>query len=395
MAWNEPGNGDNDKKDSKDPWTGRPKQSGPPDLEAALRKLRQKLMQLFPANKRGGSNMFKGGNSGGGMPGGALLAKIKGAGIGMVVLVLLILWLFWGIFIVNPAEQAVIVRFGKYVGTVGPGPHWLPQFIEAAYPINEQKISTYSYDAEMLTKDENIVSVAVAVQYRIGDARSYLFNVVDPEESLQQATASALRQVIGHTNLTDVLTSGREQIRQSVQDQITKILARYNTGLLVTDVAMQPAKAPEEVKDAFDDAIKAQEDEQRYENQAQSYAMQVEPIAKGQAQRLLADAGAYQQQVVLHAKAETAPFLALLPGYIKAPAVTRERLYLETIESVLANSNKVLVDGQGANNSMFYLPLDKLTATAVKQTTPAITVENPPATATPTTSSNVTQGGYQ
>lgn len=376
MAWNEPGSGG--KQEDKDPWTGKPKSSGPPDLEEALRKLRKKLTQLLTNKKRVSGN-----------GGGKLLPNgIGNLGISAVLLGLLFLWLLWGIFIVHPAEQAVILRFGKYVGTVGPGPHWIPRFFETAYTVNEQKIATYSYNAEMLTRDENIVSVAVAVQYRIENARHYLFNVVNPSESLKQATASALRQVIGHTDLTQVLTSGREAVRQEVQTQLTTILARYNTGLLITDVAIQPAKAPDEVKEAFDDAIKAQEDEQRYENQAQAYAMQVEPIAKGQAQRLLADAKAYQQQVVLNAKADAAPFLALLPQYQKAPDVTRKRLYLETLESVLANNSKVLVDTGGSNN-MFYLPLDKLALSADKSSASSATVDTAPLPASNTQSSSL------
>lgn len=378
MAWNEPGSGDGDKKEDKDPWTGKPKSSAPPDLEAALRKLRQQFLQILKNKGQPSNNPQQ--NGGGNDDDGSSL-KFGRTGIISVAVVIVVLWFLWGIFIVGPAEQAVVLRLGKYTETVGPGPHWLPQLIDTAYVVNEQKISTYSYDSEMLTKDENIVSVAVAVQYRIADARQYLFNVVNPDESLRQATASALRQVIGHTTLTDVITSGRERVRQEVQDQVTKILARYNTGLLVTDVAMQPAKAPDEVKEAFDDAIKAQEDEQRYENQAQAYAMQVEPIAKGQVQRLLADAHAYQQQVVLRAKAEVAPFLAVLPLYQKAPAVTRERLYLETIESVLTDSSKVLVDTPGGNN-MFYLPLDKLIpiTSPSKESSPVVATSAPATT---------------
>ena len=225
----------------------------------------------------------------------------------------------------------------------------------------------------MLTKDENIVSVAVAVQYRISNARDFLFSATNPIESLQQATASALRQTIGHTNLDKVLTTGRDQIRQEVQTQITKILTRYNTGLLITDVAIQPAKAPDEVKEAFDDAIKAQEDEQRFENQAEAYAMQVEPIAKGQTQRLIADAKAYQQQVVLNAKADVTRFLAILPEYTKAPDVTRKRLYIESVENVLQNTSKVLIDSHSSNN-MFYLPLDKIVQKSLLK--PAIPTTN-------------------
>lgn len=369
MAWNEPG----DSKNDKDPWTGKPKQDGPPDLEAILRNLRKKLNQLL--NKNTGD---KGDSSSSPSP-----SKLGNVGISTILVLVVLAWILWGIFIVNPAEQAVILRFGKYVGTVGPGPHWIPRLFESAYSINEQRISTYSYSAEMLTKDQNIVSVAVAVQYRINNARDYLFNVVNPNESLQQATASALRQVIGQTNLEQVLTSGREQIRQEIQNQLTGIIAKYQTGLIITDIAMQPAKAPDEVKSAFDDAIKAQEDEQRFENQAQAYAMQVIPIAKGQAQGLIAEAKGYQQQVVLRAQAETAPFLALLPQYQKYPLITRERMYLETIQQVLSNSSKILVDVN--TNNMFYLPLDQLLHQQNK-TTPAAVPVAPPAT--PAASSN-------
>lgn len=365
MAWNEPGSGNNN---DKDPWTGKPKRNTPPDLEQALRTLRNKLAQLL--GSKNNSSQPSGSNQN---------PPFKFSGISFAALLALLagLWILWGIFIVDPAEQAVIVRFGKYVDTVGPGPHWVPRLIDSVYTVNEQKIATYTYAAQMLTQDQNLVAVSTAVQYRVGNARDYLFNVVDPTESLKQATASALRQVIGHSNLDLVLTSGREQIRQQTQDLLTKILARYNTGLIVTDVALLPAKAPDEVKDAFDDAIRAQEDEQRFVNQAQSYAMQVEPNAKGQAQRLLADSKAFQQQVVLRAKADTAQFLALLPKYQSAPGVTRDRMYLDTLESVLANTNKVLVDTN--SNSMFYLPLDKLIHTAAK-TNVAV-----PATPTPLT----------
>lgn len=395
MPWNEPGNSGND----KDPWTGKPKKSGPPDLEAALRDFRKKLAQFLgqktPKKEEGGTGGEQSPAS----------KKFSGFGIGTIAFFIVLAWIFWGIFIVGPAEKAVVLRFGKYVNTLGPGPHWIPRFFEEAYVINEQRISNYSYNAAMLTKDQNIVSVAVAVQYRISNARNYLFNVVKADESLQQATASALRQVIGRTNLDEVLTSGRDQIRQSVQDQINTILNRYQTGLLITDVAMQPAKAPDEVKEAFDDAIKAQEDEQRFENQAQAYAMQVVPIAKGQAQRLLADAKAYEQQVVLRAQAEIATYIALLPEYTKAPEVTRERLYLETLQNVLSKNSKVLVDTNG--NNMFYLPLDQLTRNIAKPgETPAVAAPNTSAanstTSTPIpaenssaeTTTQSTPGGY-
>ena len=371
MAWNEPGNSNND----KDPWTGKPKQNNnntPPDLEQALRNLLKKLFGAFTGNKSDKPSTG-GGNSSS--------LKTSGTGIGVIAGVIFAAWFLWGIFIVSPAEQAVILRLGKYVNTVGPGPHWIPRFFDSAYRVNEQKISTYTYSAEMLTRDQNLVIVSVAVQYRIANARDFLFNAVNPTESLKQATASALRQVIGHTDLDQVLTSGREQIRSQVQELLAKILDRYKTGLVITDIALQPARAPEEVKDAFDDAIRAQEDEQRFVNQAQSYAMQVEPNAKGQAQRLLTDAKAYQQQVVLRAKADTAQFIALLPQYHASPAVTRERIYLETLENILSTNTKVIVDTN--NNSVFYLPLEKLLDKSAKLDNTNNANQTPSTTPTP------------
>lgn len=384
MPWNEPGNPD--EKNKKDPWTGKPKSNTPPDLESLIRDFRKKLVQAF-AKKNGDQNDNQNKDS----KNTSDPMKIGGLGLGTIALFVILAWFLWGIFIVGPAEKAIVLRFGKYVNTVGPGPHWIPRLIENAYVVNEQRISNYSYNAEMLTKDQNIVSVAIAVQYRIGDARAFLFNVVSPVESLQQATASSLRQVIGKTNLDEVLTSGRAQVAKAVKDQLTAILAKYQTGLLITDVAMQPAKAPDEVKEAFDDAIKAQEDEQRFENQAQAYAMQVVPIAKGQAQRLLADASGYKQQVVLRAQGEIASFNALLPEYIKAPEVTKERLYLETLQNIFAHNNKVLVDTAG-NNNMFYVPLEKLLKEVEK---PAdTTIVTPPAATAATASTDTTQSSY-
>jgi modulator of FtsH protease HflK len=314
----------------------------PPDLEEILKKFLQEVKALFNIKNKAGS-----GNTG----------KITQRHFGLVAGFIVAIWFLSGFIIVAPAEKAVVLLFGKYYTTLGPGPHWVARFIESPYIINEQKISNYSYESQMLTKDENIVSVALAIQYRIVDARDYLFNVVNPNGSLQQATASALRQVIGRTTLDEVLTRGRERIRQEIKISLENILKRYKTGLLITDVAMQPARAPDEVKEAFDDAIKAQEDEQRFINQSQAYAMQVIPTAKGEAQRIAADARAYKAQVILNAKGDVATFLPLLAAYKKAPLVTGERLYLDTIESVLTATSKVLVTAN--NNNLFYLSLDK------------------------------------
>lgn len=337
MAWNEPGG------NGKDPWSGNRKSQSPPDLEEALRKVQKKLGSLL-GGKGSGSSFSK---------------KGRTIGFGLIAIIAVIIWGLSGIFIVHPAEQAVVLRFGKYHETLGSGPHWIPRFVDSKYILNVKKVSNFSYTAQMLTKDENIVSVSVAVQFVIGNPNNYLFNVVSPIASLQQATASALRQVIGQTTLDQVLTTGREQVRGEVQNQLVKILELYQAGVTVTDVAMQPAKAPEEVKAAFDDAIKAQEDEQRYINQAQAYARGVVPVAEGNAKRIIQEAEAYQKQVILLSEGEVSRFLALLPEYKKAPIVTRERLYLDAVQSVLSKSSKVLVDVNGSNN-MLYLPLDKI-----------------------------------
>ena len=338
MAWNEPGNSDNNGN----------KTDGPPELDKIFKDLSNKFAGLFGKKSTNGSSN----------DGDATLKSSKPFVITIIV-VLVVIWVLSGIFIVSPAERAVVLQFGKYQDTVGPGPHWLPRFIQSETTVNVQKISNYAYSAQMLTKDQNIVDVAVAVQYRIDNAKNYLYTLVNADSSVQQATASALRQVMGNTTLDQVLTSGRAVVRQDILVQLKKILKIYHAGIEVTDVALQPARAPSEVKAAFDDAIKAQEDEQRYQNQAEAYANGVVPIAQGKAKRILQEANAYQQQVVLAAQGNVAQFNAIYTVYKTAPRVTKERLYLATMEGVLQKSSKVFVDTKG-NNNLLYLPLDKL-----------------------------------
>ncbi|KTD23183.1 FtsH protease activity modulator HflK [Legionella londiniensis] len=339
MGWNEPDKG-------KDPWSGK---NQPPDLDEALKRLQEKLKKTF----WGGSQKDSGGNGGDNARGGGILAV-------MILLVAFILWALSGIFIIGPAEQAVILRFGKYVETVGPGPHWIPRLISSKVVMNVDRVSDYSYSAQMLTKDENLVSVAVVVQYHIGDLEDYLFKVADPQESLQQATSSALRQVIGQTTLDEIITEGREVWGSKVQQNLVEILDSYQTGIKIVNVSPQPARAPENVQDAFDDAIKAQEDEKRFKEQARAYEARVIPIAEGNARRIIEEAKAYAEQTVLRAKGETAEFLKLLPEFIHSPFVTGERMYLDAMEQVLSSSSKIIVDGKAGN--MLYLPLEKLLA---------------------------------
>lgn len=334
MGWNEPEKG-------KDPWKGK---NQPPDLDEAFKRLHEKVKKMFGGTGKQG-NKSSNGSSGG------LVAA-------MVVLIALVLWALSGIFIVDPAEQAVILRFGKYVETVGPGPHWIPRIISSKIVMNVDRVLDYSYSAQMLTSDENLVSVSLAVQYRIGDLQQYLFNVANPEESLQQATSSALRQVVGTTTLDQIITEGREIWGSKVQESLVKTLDIYKTGIYIVNVSPQPARAPESVQDAFDDAIKAQEDEKRFKEQAYAYAAKVVPIAEGNASRIKQEAEAFSQQVVLRAQGEVSEFLALLPQYLSSPQVMSERMYLDTMEKVLNNTSKIIVDNKSGN--LLYLPLDKL-----------------------------------
>lgn len=344
MGWNEPGN-------EKDPWNGKSQQ--PPDLEEAIKQLKARLKKFFKSK----SSNFNG--SAPKMPPKQSAKGEKLVASGFTALIV-ILWALSGIFIVDPAEQAVILRFGKYIKTVGPGPHWIPRLVESKVVLNVERVSDYSYSAQMLTKDENLVSVAVAVQYRIGDLQDYLFNVADVEESLQQATSSALRQVVGTTTLDQLITEGRDAWGSDVYDSLIKTLARYQTGIVIVNVSPQPARAPENVQDAFDDAIKAQEDEKRFKEQARAYAARVVPTAEGGAKRIMEEAKAFALQTVLNATGETAEFLQLLPEYERNAFVLQERMYLDTMERILNRSSKVVVDGK--SNSMLYLPLDKLMA---------------------------------
>ncbi|MGQ3890491.1 FtsH protease activity modulator HflK [Legionella sp. CNM-4043-24] len=343
MGWNEPDKG-------KDPWSGRQQ---PPDLDEALKRLQARLKKVF-----------FGGSDGSGQGSDAQTDKSQGSGAGFIAsmlgLIVLVLWALSGIFIVDPAEQAAILRFGRYIETVGPGPHWIPSLIDSKIVMNVDRVSDYSYSGQMLTQDENLVSVSVAVQYRIGDLEAYLFNVADPQESLRQATSSALRQVVGNTTLDQIITAGREAWGINVQDSLVKILGDYKTGIVIVNVTPQPARAPENVQDAFDDAIKAQEDEKRFKAQALAYQARVVPIAQGNAKRIKAEAEAYAKQVVLKATGDVAEFLAVLPIYLQAPAVTAERMYLDSMQTVLSRSSTIIVDGKAGN--MLYLPLDKMAA---------------------------------
>ena len=368
MAWNQPGG------DGRDPWNDRGGQQGPPDLDEVLRKVQARLGQLFGGRpgRRPGSG---GSGDGGGGSGGSGGRRIGGLGVGIVVALAFLAWGAYGIYVVDPAEAGVVLRFGQYVRTTGPGPHWVPPLIESVEKVNVQVIRSQdigfrtqgsssisvAHESLMLTEDENIIDIKFAVQYRVKDPAHFLFNVVDPEITLRQATESAVREIVGRSGMDFVITDGRDAVAAEAQVLIQDILDRYGSGLNVTSVNMQNAQPPDQVQDAFFDAIRAREDQERYINEANAYKAAVVPRARGDAQAKLQEAEAYRQRVIAHAEGETSRFLQVLAEYQRAPDITRERLYLEAVESVMEKSSKVLVDVQGGNNLM-YLPLDRLLA---------------------------------
>ena len=340
--------------------------SGPPDLLEVVKKIfKTKKSTQSPKSSQSNSEDDNG-----------HIGRFISLAIGLIV----VLWILSGIFVVRPAEQTAVLRFGKYSSTVGPGPHWIPRFIDTKYTVDVQQVRNFSSQAEMLTKDENIVSVDLAIQYRIGNIRDFLFNTVNPITTLKEATASATRQVVGQMTLDSVLTTGREALRDRVETQLKKTLVSYQTGLDITDVTLQPVKPPEAVTAAFDDAIKAREDKQSYINKANAYARKAVSIANGKIARLKQEAEAYEQQTVLQAKGSVARYLALLKPYEHAPKVTEERLYLDAITNVLSHTSNIVVEN---NSNILYLPLEQILNHAKKST--VTTVASTPETTKPTT----------
>lgn len=353
MSWNEPGG------DNKDPWSGRGDQKGPPDLDQAIRSLQEKLGKIF------------GGGGRGERPTGGSVKSL-----GYIIAAVLFLWALSGFYIVDEGNHGVETRFGKYIGTTQAGLNWhFPAPIERVDIVNVKQNRTIDVgfqsfgeaasrsepkEALMLTRDENYVDVRLVVQYQVKDAKDFLFNVVDPAITLKQVTESAERGVIGSSNMDFVLTEGRAEVVTQIKKEIQTILDNYGSGIQVTTVNLRDAQPPEQVQNAFEDVIKAREDEQRLINEAEAYANDVVPKARGAAARKLQEAEGYKEQVIAQAEGETNRFSKLLAEYSKAPEVTRKRLYLESMESVLAGANTVMVDVKGGNN-LLYLPLDKIT----------------------------------
>jgi len=347
MAWNEPGGSGN-----KDPWGNRNNQSGPPDLDEIIKKISNKISGLFGGRKSGGNGAGGGSGSAGSIS------------LGLVVAAVAVVWFLSGIYIVDEGKQGVILQFGAYDKITDPGPHWYPRFIQTKYIVDVEGSRSVSLghtasEALMLTEDENIVDIKFTVQYKVKNPRNFLFDVRNPDATLVQATESAMREIVGKNKMDFVLKEGRPEVAAHTEQLLQKILDSYKTGILVTNLNMQDAQPPEQVQSAFDDVIKAREDRQTTINHAEAYANDILPKARGGAARLIQEASAYRDESIARATGETSRFTKILKEYARAPKVTRERMYLESMESVLVKSKKVMVDVK-KGNSLIYLPLDKI-----------------------------------
>lgn len=377
MPWNE-----NDSKqpgagDKNDHWNqgnrGNSRQAGPPDLDEILRQVKNRIENLF-GRRAGGNGGGDGSSSGGSRAGGSgLIAILLVVGLGI--------WVFTGVYTVDQGEQAVELRFGQYTETNDAGLHWhIPTPFESVEIINTQNVNTVEVgyrkgnraiqsvprEALMLTQDENIIDIHFAVQYDVKDATDLLFNVSEysPRELadsvVREATESAVREIVGRNTMDFAITEGRAQLAAEAKTLVQAILDRYQTGINIRTVEMQNAQPPAQVKDAFDDVVKAREDEQRLKNLAEAYANDIIPKARGFAARILQEADAYKASVIAKADGETARFDQVLEEYSKAPSITRDRLYLETMEQVFSRSSKMVIDQQNGGNNVMYLPLDQL-----------------------------------
>jgi membrane protease subunit HflK len=354
VAWNEPGG-----SGGKDPWGQRRKEQGPPDLDKILKNIRERLSGLF------------GGGNGSGMGGGS--ERVNRIGLGLIVVVALGLWSLSGFYVINQGERGVELKFGKKNLVTGPGLHWhLPWPIERVEKVNVDQVSTLSIGRRgdkgsgggadsgfMLTEDENIVVVEFTVQYKIKDASDYLFNVRDPKSTIVQAMESASREVVGKSQLDFIITEGQFEVSDKTQKLLQEILDHYKSGIQIVKVQMQKVTPPEEVKAAFDDATKAREDGARIIKEAEAYSNDILPRARGAASRLIQEAQGYKASVMARAEGDARRFTSIVGEYAKAPGVTRDRMYLETMEQVLSNTTKILIDQKGGSN-VLYLPLDRM-----------------------------------
>ena len=347
-----------------DPQWGNKNSGGPPDLEALLRKFNAKISGLL------------GGKGGPGKPGSGAPKGSFASGIGLIAIIIVLIWAGSGFYIVDASQRGVVLRFGKLIEITESGPRWhLPFPIEAVQIVNLSQVRTVEVgyrenvknkvvkESLMLTDDENIIDIQFAVQYFLSDPAAYLFNNRMPEENVRQAAETAIREVVGKSKMDFVLYEGREQVAASATKLIQEILDRYKSGILISKLTMQNAQPPEQVQAAFDDAVKAGQDRERQKNEGQAYANDVIPRASGAAARLIQESQGYKQSVIANAEGDVSRFRQILVEYEKAPAVTRERMYLDMMQQVMGNISKVMVD-QKNGNSLLYLPLDKLIETS-------------------------------
>ena len=341
MAWNEPGNG------GRDPWGNR-QDDGPPDLDEAFKKLQDNLGKMF-----GGGGQSNGGQRSGSNPVSKSLFGLALAGAAIV-------YGMMGVYTLDEQERGVVLRLGTATDSIlMPGLSWQPPLIDKVIIHNVSRVRSHPQQSEMLTEDENIVKVKLTVQYVIDDVKAFALNVKSPEQSLYQSTESAVRHVVGSTEMDRVLTEGRAIMGTEIKTRIQDYMNDYGTGVAVTQVNIDETAPPDAVREAFDEVIRAREDEVRVRNEANAYANKVIPEARGEAQRYLEEAEAYRRQVVAEARGESERFSKLLVEYQVAPEVTRERMYIDTLESVMSQSSKVMIDVEGGNN-MMYLPLDRM-----------------------------------
>jgi membrane protease subunit HflK len=357
---------------------------GPPDLDELWRNFNQRLATIF--GRRGG------GGAGAEPPN---FRQLSG-GVGLLVILVLVVWLASGFYIVDASQRGVVLTFGKYSQTTEPGLRWrLPYPIQSHEVVNISQVRTIEVgyrnnvkskvlrEALMLTNDENIVDIQFAVQYTIKDPEDYLFNVRRPDETVMQVAETSFREIVGKSTMDFVLYEGRQEIAARAEELMQNILDRYQTGVLVSKVTMQNAQPPEQVQAAFDDAVKANQDLERFKNDGQAYYNDVVPKARGTASRLIEEANGYRQRVIAYAEGEASRFRQILTEYNRAPAVTRERMYLETVQQIMTSTSKVMIDAKSGGNILF-LPLDKILQMSAAGAADAVAAAKPsPAEAPP------------
>ena len=356
MAWNDPQWGNNGNRN---------KNSGPPDLDELWRRINQRLNGMFGNKNTGGGSGGGDGFPSGGLPGGGNL-------VGLLVGALVVVWLASGFYIIDAGQRGLVLRFGQYVETTEPGPRWhLPWPIESREVVNVDQVRTVEVgyrtsvkskvlkESLMLTDDENIIDLQFAVQYILKDPKEFLFVNRAPEDSVLQVAETAMREIVGKNKMDFVLYEGRADIAAQAKVLMQLVLDRYKTGISISQVTLQNIQPPEQVQAAFDDAVKAGQDRERLKNEAEAYSNDVVPRARGLASRLKEEAEGYKLSVIANAEGEASRFVQIFAEYQKAPQVTRQRMYLDTMQTVMNNTSKVLVDQKGGN-SLLYLPLDKL-----------------------------------